>query len=86
MTSQVAQILWSQLTLATKMACGMRQVVGARNGLTCKVGRGQTLAIELDPDDTYTVRLYKGLAKLVEEHTGIYCDQLNEVVYHAVNK
>lgn len=44
--------------------------------------RGNLVKIELQGDDTYTVRFFnkaKGACKLVKEVEGVYCDQLKSI-------
>jgi hypothetical protein len=54
-------------------------------GLMFKVNggnRGWRMAITVEPDDTYTVRLIavRGKAKLLDEKTNVYCDNLKNIV------
>ncbi len=91
-----AQIIWTQITIGTKMACGARnQRVGdTEDTLVFTVGRGNHRRIEitLDASDTYTVRLVK-ISKtptfnrvIVEKESDVYVDNLNEIIYHMCNK
>jgi len=90
MTNETANATWNQISVATKMACGAREVAYDSTGLRFKVGgRQRWIEIELDASDTYTVRLvrvHKYERIVVEEHSDVYADQLSECVYHACNK
>jgi hypothetical protein len=94
------QIIWKQLSMHTKMACGAREAklcttrssVGF-DGIIFKVGSlpMRYVEVELDASDTYVVRALRFKRSTyekitLEEHTGVYADMLNEVVYRAVNK
>jgi hypothetical protein len=92
-TPSVPDVIWSQVSLATKMACGARSPLGSGNTLTFVVLSGKQYRIEvtLDPSDTYTVRYIKLSSRgtgfhVLEEATDVYCDNLSEVIYHMVNK
>jgi hypothetical protein len=90
---EVANTIWYQISIATKMACGARRPRGAEQGLTFQVGNGRRhlwVSVTLEPSDTYTVKLTQivpnGALKELEVHEDIYAEDLSEVVYHAVNK
>ena len=89
----VADVIWSQISLNTKMACGARSPLGDGNELSFVVlnGNSHRITVTLDPSDTYTVRRIKVSRKtmgftVVEEASDVYCDNLSEVVYGMVNK
>jgi len=90
--------IWRQITASTKMACGARDVVVGNNPALCqfRVGGGrpfQKIVVKLEPTDTYRVEYWSGKDALSmtdggpkEVKTGIYVDQLSDVIYHMVNK
>ena len=86
------QIIWTQLTLGTKMACGARLPLAGDDGIHFVVGRGNSTKIQIKLNrgtDTYEVRRWhiRGAnATVKEEQTDVYADRLNDVVYHMVNK
>lgn len=89
----VANIIWQQISLSTKMACGVRNTVGDEKSLgftvTIKSNQCHKVVVTLDPCDTYTVALFriKGTsAVVVEEHEDVYNDMLSEVIYRMCNK
>lgn len=87
----IANTIWQQITLATKMACGARQALGLPDGIQFTVLRSKSTKIQvtLDPSDTYTVkyiRMRKFEAIVVEEKSDVYVDNLNEVIYRMCNK
>lgn len=60
--SVVAETIWSQIGIGTKMACGARDRVNGERQLTFRVGAGnpaQWIRVTLDGSDTYTVELLK---------------------------
>lgn len=95
----VATTTWRQIPLQTKWACGAREPIsyatecGEAHGLKFRVTSFplRFVEVELDASDTYTVR-YLRLKRndysriLLEEYSGVYCDQLGEILYSAVNK
>ena len=89
----VGNIIWQQIPVMTKMACGMRDAHLIPKGLCVTVGRAQTrLEITLNGGDLYDCRLIhigrapKRAVTVVEEHTDIFCEDLGEILYHMVNK
>ena len=89
-----AQIIWKQIPVMTKMACGARKpTTNGDNELTFKVG-GKPLRfirVEYTPDDLYNVTHFRVKRNdytqvVLEEANGIYADQLGEVIYNQVNK
>jgi len=87
----IPSIIWSQISLATKMACGMRQPIADGNTLITQVLRAKRkLRITLTGMDDYDIELITWdkdyNVKVIESHDGIYCDQLSEVIYHMCNK
>lgn len=86
----VGKTIYGQISVSTKMACGIRDPIAIENGLVVTVlNRGKKIRIVLNAMDTYDIDLLKtnthGL-HLVESKTDIYCDQLSEVIYHLCNK
>ena len=96
----IAKTILSQISLPTKMACGVREVKvigierGHKRGVQFRVNGGskrQYIKVVLEPSDTYTVISYR-LKRVTDEHidiqelNDIYCDQLSEIIYHMVNK
>lgn len=96
----VAKTILSQISLPTKMACGIREIKvigiesGHNRGVQFRVNGGtkrQFIKVVLQPNDTYTVISYR-LKRVTDEHIeivdlyDIYCDQLSEIIYHMVNK
>jgi hypothetical protein len=88
----VAETARAQIGTMNLMACGAREFSYDSDGtLKFKVGgRMRWVTVALDPSDTYTVKLVRVTRNYdlvtVEEHSGVYCDQLGETVYRAVNK
>ncbi len=89
----VANTIWRQIGIQTKMACGAREPMGDANSLTFRVtikpNQRHKIVVTLDPSDTYTVKLYSvrnGEVKVVEEADDIYCEVLSEVIYRMCNK
>lgn len=89
-----AQIIWSQISIHTKMACGAREArASSENKLTFKVGGlpMRYITIALNSHDTYDVeyfRVKRGSYDRVslEESTDVYAESLNETLYQMVNK
>lgn len=83
------QITWQQIPVMTKMAVGARNAVTyGEAGLQFKVGgRMRTIQVELDPTDTYTVRLVRVTRNyervVMSEVSGVYVEQLAETIYRA---
>lgn len=94
MDTTIGNTIWKQISIMTKMACGMRDPKLLDSGLSVKVGGRMTwIEITLTPADTYTVELVKiskrqgRQVRLVpESFSDVYCDQLSEIVYAMVNK
>lgn len=89
----IPTIIWRQIPVMTKMACGLRQPAAvSRTELRMRaLNRNRWVLVNLDPSDTYTVRLVRKERNThrlitIEEHSDIYCDQLGETVYHLCNK
>lgn len=89
-----AQIIWKQIPIMTKMACGARKpTTHGENELSFKVG-GKPLRyikVEYTPDDLYNVTYFRvkrnDYSQIVLDYSfGIYADQLGEVIYNQVNK
>ena len=94
-----AKIIFSQISITTKMACGIRELKAFRNSkdetvLSFRVGQGQCgfyILVTLNSADTYEVKLSKMKRKnhelvTVEEVKDVYCDELSDTIYHMVNK
>jgi hypothetical protein len=90
--NQVASIIWNQIPISTKMACGAREPTADTNCLIFKVlnGSAHRIKVTLQSDDTYLIELFKqkrdASVSAIESHDGIYCDMLGETIYHMVNK
>lgn len=86
----VADTIWGQIGMGTKMACGAREASATGpNGLRFKVARGSWITVTLDPSDTYTVRHCRRsgvVPKVIAEVDDIYAEQLSDVIYGMVNK
>ena len=96
-----AEIIWSQISASTKMACGAREIITAEAGdsvdprpfVMFRIG-GRALRkviVRLDPSDTYSVELVAINRKtwdseIIEDASLIYADQLSETIYRMVNK
>jgi hypothetical protein len=90
------QIIWSQISIQTKMACGARQAVGGDDGLHFTVGRSKLTKVRVTLDtaaDLYDVEFlkfkrgsYMTEFTVVESANGIFAEDLSEVVYRMVNK
>ena len=94
---EVADTIWSQITMSNKMACGMRDLgygeIGQRPFLKMKVtikpATNNHLIIFLDASDTYTVELIKiraGKVTIQSSLNDIYVGNLNEVIYSICNQ
>lgn len=90
--TDVANIIWKQISLHSKMACGARELQVTEKGLTFRVMRAMRwVEIELDASDTYTVRLVRlnrstHAMITVEQVSDVYADVLSETVYKICNK
>lgn len=89
----VATVIWNQISLSTKMACGARNPIGDNNRLifqvSIKPGASYKVAVTLDASDTYTVQLYKcrGIkSEVIKEIDDIYNDNLSKVIYDMCNE
>lgn len=66
---------------------GANSLVGGKNMLQFKIGRGavnkaNTVRVELDDSDTYTVKFYsvRGMnVRQISEHSMVYADRLRSV-------
>ncbi len=89
-----AQIIWSQISIRTKMACGAREAkTSTERKVTFKVGGlpMRYVSVEHNGRDTYDVeyfRLKRGSYDRVELEgaTDVYVDCLNETLCGMVNK
>lgn len=85
----IADTIWQQIKLTTKMAVGARDPMSVRdNSLHFTVGRGNKLMITYGyGTDDYKVGLYKrGSLQPSKEVDSVYADNLNDVVYRLVNE
>ena len=88
------QVIWQQIPVMTKMACGARKAVLTETGVRFQVGGKPMRYIEVTLDaanDTYNVRHFRvkrnDYSQIdLETLTGVYADMLGEVCYRAVNK
>jgi hypothetical protein len=84
---EIANTIWKQIPVMTKMAVGARKPVVIDSGIKFNFGRGNRrwITVELKGDDTYTVtatrmtRNYKLVA--LGDFAGVYCDMLSEIIY-----
>ncbi len=92
---QIARTIFSQISMSTKMACGIRKAVITDNGLMFQVGSGnpmKKIIVKLNSLDYYDVEMGKitrkgGLVwKIMETAENVDCFSLSEVIYHMVNK
>ena len=91
-----ANVTWKQITVMTKMACGAREAKAINDGkdLVFKVARSKYIMVEYDRGrDEYNIELFrykKGSMKtdkITEKRVeGIQVDNLNDTIYHLVNK
>lgn len=86
-----ATVIWQQIPIGVKMRLGVRQVVGdeSRGYLHFTVGPARRdpfkVTIQLDPGDTYTVKLVRcklraGETHVLEQASDVYFDQLGELL------
>jgi len=90
----VADTIWKQISMGTKMSVGARQPVGGGNKIHFFVGRGKKNKIEVEYNpgqDLYTVNLWefsRGMMdqKIVQSTDMVYADMLDDVIYRMVNR
>ena len=93
---QRGRIIWGQISMATKMAVGAREVaVDDKKGylhfrVTKKHGDFRKIIVQLTPMDTYDVKLVKikrGSYETITEYeaTDIYAESLSEIIYDMVH-
>lgn len=90
-----AQIIWKQIPVMTKMACGARKArtVG-ENTLTFQVTNKPMRYVKVEyqpgPDhyDVTHLRVKRGTYEQIEleKAEGVYAEDLGETIYHQVNK
>ncbi len=90
MAEMRATTIWRQISVGVRMRLGARQPVGDEvlGYLHFRVGpsRGHPIkvTIQLEPSDTYTVKLVQcppqGEPVVLEGASDIYCDQLDELL------
>lgn len=94
---QIAQTIFSQISVATKMACGMRNLSCSRSAdnipyLNMRVGKNSDflyIRVFYMPSDTYNVELISskiGYEVQIQEMEDVYAEQLSNIIYHMVNK
>jgi hypothetical protein len=95
---KIANTIWQQIPVMTKMSIGARTPVGTETGLHFNVLRGQQTKVVIKYDagaDLYDVELIKirikdkGATvdiKTLGSHSGIYADQLGETLYTLTHK
>jgi len=91
-----ASVAWGQISLSTKMACGVRRPFTASGGneLAFRVGGKPAHYIRVlyvEGMDLYTVehfRLRRGNKEkiLLEQAEGVYAEDLSGTIYAMVNK
>jgi len=91
-TMAMATTAWRQIPVGVKMSLGAREPAGSKAEgvlarLTFKVGSKPLhyVEVDLDPSDTYTVRMLKLKRKTYErvvlaEASDVYCDDLGRVL------
>ena len=94
--SKPGQIIWSQIPVMTKMACGARQAVLTHEGkgVQFRVTNKPMRYVEVVLDegaDLYNVthgRVKRGSYEhvIMETANGVFAEDLGEVIYHMVNK
>lgn len=79
------KVALAQIGHMTLGAVGARRLKMVGEALTFTISRGHRyVRIDLDPDDTYTVRtLMVRSGHTVFEREGVYCDQLPQAVWDA---
>jgi hypothetical protein len=90
--NNVAATILSQLTISTKMSCGVRKPVATPNSLICFVAGGNKTKLEivLNDADLYDIRLVKitrdyDIRELAAV-ANVGVETLNETVYGMINK
>jgi hypothetical protein len=86
---EIANIIRAQIGTNTLMCIGahsmaaMPETSEALGGLRLKfspcpkIRGGGYVTVELNPSDTYTVKVYNNRMRLVNEREGVYCDMLS---------
>jgi hypothetical protein len=95
-TMKAGQIIWQQIPVMTKMACGARQAVltNEGKGVQFKVTNKPYRFVEVVLDegaDLYNVehfRVKRGsyVKVSMEAAQGVFAEDLGETIYHMVNK
>ena len=89
--SEVADTIWRQISVQTKMAVGARSPYADDDSVTFKVHSKprRYIIVALTPRDTYRVRHMRldRRNRPVElgTHEDVYVDTLNEVIYRLVH-
>ena len=89
----IANTIWKQIPISTKMACGARNPTIEKRALIFTVGRGSSHRIRvslnaLDYYDVALLRIKRGGKGIITEEKKENIDDVNlgEVIYHMVNK
>lgn len=91
MSLEVANTIRQQIGNRAFFMMGAKDLAGDENSLRWRVGRNakgvNLVQVQLDPDDTYTVRSYRVRkvnhvpeAKVVSEDSGVYADNLHQII------
>lgn len=91
MSLEVANTIRQQIGHRAFVMMGARDLAGDQNSLRWRVGRNgkgvNLVQVQLDPDDTYTVRSYRvrkvnhvPQATVVAEQSGVYVDSLHSTI------
>lgn len=93
MSNQVGNIIWQQIPVLTKFACGARNAATTENGLIFEAfnrrgGWMHKVAIDLNGRDLYDLSLLRigiapgnmGQVQEVAGESDVYCDQLAQAI------
>ncbi len=87
-TTTIPTTTWNQIPVSTKMSCGLRSALAvSKTELRMKALRqNRWVLVNLDPSDTYTVRLVRQERKTyrlitIEEIVDVYAEDLGETIY-----
>ena len=81
-----AETMIAQIGRQNIMGISGGRIMVRETGVTLPVARGYSVTVDLDANDTYTVRrMYTraGKVSIKGEYTNVYCDELNERTYEA---
>jgi hypothetical protein len=93
----IANNILTQISLATKMACGFRELTIGTTAdkipyLNIRVGANKQfmyVRVYYMPSDHYNIEVLtskKGYEETLQEFEDVYYEQLSSIIYHAVNK